>query len=66
MIEVKVEFLGTFSSELDELDRQIELVDGATVGDLVDHLTRTLPKGERFRGWCWTSRGTSRDTCFSW
>jgi molybdopterin converting factor small subunit len=49
MIEVKVEFLGSFCSELGELERRVALDDGATLGDLVSHLVRNLAKGERFQ-----------------
>jgi len=49
MKEVKVEFLGTFSSELGELNKTVLLEDDATIGDLIESLIRDLPKGGRFR-----------------
>jgi molybdopterin converting factor small subunit len=49
MKEVKVEFLGTFSSELGELNRTVLLKDEATLGDLIESLIQDLPKGERFK-----------------
>jgi len=49
MKEVNVEFLGTFSSELDELNKTVLLEDEATIGDLIENLVRDLPKGGRFR-----------------
>ncbi len=49
MKEVKVEFLGTFSSELGELNKEVLLEDKANIGDLIEKLVGDLPKGERFR-----------------
>jgi molybdopterin converting factor small subunit len=49
MIEVKVEFLGSFTSELGELNKEVTLPEGATIGDLVEHLTQSLAKGDRFQ-----------------
>ena len=49
MIAVTVEFLGTFSSELGEVDKTVALPEGATIRDLVQHLSQNLAKGERFR-----------------
>lgn len=49
MIEVKVEFLGSFCSELGELERKVVLEEGATIRDLVRDLTQNLARGERFR-----------------
>ncbi len=49
MVEVKVEFLGTFSSELGELTRTVTLQDTCTIGDLIAHLEEALEKGERFK-----------------
>lgn len=48
MIEVKVEFLGSFCSELGELERKVVLEEGATIRDLVRHLIQNLVRGERF------------------
>lgn len=49
MKTVRVEFLGTFSSELGELNREVLLEDEANIGNLIEKLVRDLPKGERFR-----------------
>ena len=49
MKEVKVEFLGTFSSELGELNREVHLEEEANLGDLIERLAADLPKGKRFR-----------------
>ena len=48
MIEVKIEFLGTFSSELKELERTVTLREGTTMGDLIRFLQQELPQGEKF------------------
>lgn len=60
MIEVKVEFLGSFSSELNELERTIPLQDGTTVGDLIELLARDLTKGEKFRNMVLDEQGNKR------
>lgn len=49
MKTVWVEFLGTFSSELGELAKEVSLEDEASIGDLIEKLVRELPKGDRFR-----------------
>lgn len=60
MKEVKVEFLGTFSSELDELNKTVLLEDEATLGDLIENLARDLPKGGRFREMVLDEEGKKR------
>ncbi len=60
MIEVKVEFLGSFSSELGELNRKVTLPEEATIGDLVEHLIQNLAKGERFREMFLDEEGNKR------
>lgn len=46
---MRVEFLGTFSSELAELNRTVFLEAESTLGDLIEKLAGDLPKGRRFR-----------------
>jgi len=60
MKEVKVEFLGTFSSELGELNRTVSLEDDATLGDLIESLIRDLPKGGRFKEMVLDEEGKKR------
>jgi hypothetical protein len=49
MKTVMVEFLGTFSSELGELNREVLVEDEASMGDLIEKLIGDLPKGARFK-----------------
>ena len=60
MKQVKVEFLGTFCSEVGELDKTLLLEDGATIGDLIETLASDLPKGARFREMVLDEEGNKR------
>ena len=60
MIEVKVEFLGSFCSELNELERTVSLQDGTTMGDLISLLAQDLPRGEKFKKMVLDEQGNKR------
>ncbi len=60
MIEVKIEFLGTFSSELKELERTVTLREGTTMGDLIRFLQQELPQGEKFGRMVLDEQGNKR------
>ena len=60
MIEVKVESLGSFASEIGELEKTVTLQEGAAIGDLIAVLIRDLANGQRFKEMVLNEQGKKR------